>query len=253
MATANELVLQAYREINLIPLGDILTDDQVTEGLNLLDRYLRSLYGFDLGEFKIDWTVPPAPTSPVSARYPISPASETLPSNVWPYPPSNVNVLLSLSDDTTIYLQQNPDDGARVSLVNVGGASSFNLTVDGNGRLVGGLPTLIGLAEDLNQTNLLYRADMGDWTILTDMAIDTESPLPREYDTLLSLGVADRLAPRYGRSLNASQALELQYLTKRLRTQYRQTVPEPSASPQPFRSPASNQYGTVRSGDGRLF
>lgn len=252
MTKASELVLQAFREINLTPLGKALTPEQAAEGLTLLDRYITSLYGFELGEFKMDWPAPPSSSSPVAARYPLFPSSEKLPSNVWPYPPANVNILLSLVSDTTIYLPQSPDDGARMSLINIGGVTTYILTVEGNGRLVQGASTLSGAADTLNQTKLLYRADLGDWIAIVDMVDSTESPLPKEYDTLLELGVADRLAPRYGRSLNRTQQIEFSRLLKRLKAQYRQTVPTPSASPQPFRFPASSSYGSNSSNGGDL-
>ena len=252
MTKASELVLQAFREINLTPLGKALTPEQAAEGLTLLDRYITSLYGFELGEFKMDWPTPPSPTSPVSARFPLFPANQKLPSDIWPYPPANVNVLLSLVADTTIFLQQNPDDGARVSLINIGGQTVHVLTVDGNGRLVQGASTLSGTSATLNQTKLLYRADLGDWIAIIDMVADTESSPPKEYDTLLELGVADRLAPRHGRSLNRTQQIEFSRLLKRLKAQYRQTVPTPSASPQPFRFPASSSFGANSSSGGDL-
>lgn len=253
MTKASELVVQAYREINLTPLGAALTPDQATEGLTLLDRYITSLYGFELGEFKMDWPTPPSPTSPTAARFPLFPASEKLPDNVWPFPPSNVNILLTLVSDTTIYLQQNPDDGARMSLINIGGTTPDILTVDGNGRLVQGASTLSGTADTLNQTKLLYRADLGDWIAIVNMADDTESPLPKEYDTLLSFGIADRLASRNGRKLDNSQRLEFSRILRRLKAQYRQTIPQPSASPQPFLTPASSRHAAFNSRGGNLF
>lgn len=240
MATAAEIVVQAYREGNLISLNTPLTPEQAAEGLLLLNNYMSSLLGFELGEFSTDWPVPPAETSPVAARFPLFPLSEKLPNDVWPYPPQNVRIILSLTADTTIYMPSRPNDGARFLFINIAGAGAETLTVDGNGRLVKGAATLVETPTVLNQQQLLYRADLGDWVSVTTLAADDASPLPLVYDDLLAIGTFVRLASRLGRSLTPELALTRGTLLKRLRTQYRQDMAQPGASPQPFLYPAAD-------------
>ena len=144
---------------------------------------------------------------------------------------------MNLTADTTIYLNQMPDDGARMLLVNIGTAGDFTLTLDANGRLVGGAATLAGLQSVLAQTTLFYRADLGDWATFTALTLTSESPLPTIYDDFLSIGVAKRLAPRNGKKIAPELEPTYSRLRKRLKTQYRQTVGVPSAKPQPFRRP----------------
>jgi len=254
MTTASALVTQAYREGNLIGLTATLTDEQATEGLTLLNDYLDSLLGFELGEFNFDWPVPPATTSPVPARFPLFPLGRDLPSNVFPYPPSNVRVLLSLTADTTIYLPQDPNDGARIMLINLISTSTFSLTIDGNGRLVKSAATVTELATALDGQMLLYRADLGGWQLTTALASDTESPLPTVYDRLLALGTFIFLAPRYGKELKQTQNLSYRRLLKRMKAQYRQVVLQPSADPQPFFLPsADRERGAFTDTEGSLF
>ena len=256
MQTASEIVKQAFREGNLVPLDattgvPVTTAGQDTEGLALLNRFIDSLYGMELGEFSQDWPVPPELTSPVPARYPILPKNENVASNVWPYPPGNVRLILKLTADTTIYLPQSPDDGARIEVINIGGATGFNLILDANGRFVKGSLTATDTDVIWNGVRLLYRADLGDWTVVATLTASDVSPFPEFYDDFLAIGVFIRLAPRYGRSITAELSDTYGRLMKRLKAQYRQKVPAPSASPQPFSTPASQQRGYRNSG--RLF
>ncbi len=251
MKTASEIAEQALREGNLIALGQPITAAQEAEAIDLLNRFIDSLLGFEIGEFAMDWATPPSQTSPVPARYPIRPRSTELPSDVWPYPPGNVRIVLKLVADTTIYMPQDPDDGARFLFINIGDADTHNLTVDGNGRLVKGGATVVDTPGNLNQQLWLYRADLSDWTLVTELSAADTSPLPGFYDDLLIIGTFIRLAARYGRDTSSESAAAFARLMKRLKTQYRQTVPQPSSRPNAFYLPASdqnrNRYGSFGS------
>tara|TARA_R110000772_G_C13310278_1_gene440223 strand:- start:16735 stop:17499 length:765 start_codon:yes stop_codon:yes gene_type:complete len=239
MSTALEIVQQAFREGNLVPLDattgvPVITDGMTTEGLMLLNRFIDSLFGLELGEYAYDWPVPPSATSPVPARYPIFPKDEALAADVWPYPPGNVRIITLLTGNTTIYLPSSPDDGARVEFANVGGTTGFSLTVDGNGRLVNGTLTNTETDVLLDGTRMIYRADTGNWTPIATLIEGDSSPLPALYDDLLSIGTFIRIAPRYGRSITPELSETYARLLKRLKTQFRQTVQTPAASPQQF-------------------
>lgn len=251
MATASELVKQAYRELNLVAANRELTSDQESEGLTLLNRYIDSLLGFELGELLFDWTTPPSTTSPTPARFPQFPTPRDLASDVWPYPPPNVRLLLRLLSDTTIYLQQDPDDGARMLLVDLGNDTTNNLTVNANGRLVKGADTITDTPSNLNQQLLFYRADLGNWQVIADLALTDNSPLPSKFDDLLALGVAKRLAPRFGKSLTAEAVTDHRRLLRLMKSQYRQEVQMPSKNPQPFLRPSA-EMGNIFSIDRSL-
>lgn len=257
MTTAKDLVFAAYREGNLVSINSEtgianVNAGQLVEGLALLNKYLDSLYGFELGEFNFDWPVPPSQKSPVPARYPINPKNEDLKSNVWPYPPGNVRILLNLVSDTTIYMPQAPDNGARYQFINIGDPTTFKLTVVGNTRLIKGQPEITETPGDLNGQRLLYRSDLGDWTLFTTLTETSESPLPFLYDDLLSIGTFQRLAPRQGRSMQVESIDTHKRLLKRLKAEFRQSVPIPSADPNPFFLPSSDINRSSWS-DGRSF
>lgn len=244
---ASELVKQAYREGNIVPLDPVTglavtTTGQEIEGLVLLNRYLKSLFGLELGEFPTDWPVPPSTTSPVASRAPLAPKRRDLPSNVWPYPPPNARLVLNLTSNQEIFLQQDPDDGAHITIATTG-SGGHALTLNGNGRLIEGSATLTAPQADLDGRQLLYRADLATWVRLTDLTADDESPLPELYDDILAIGTFIRIAPRYGRAISAETAATYKRLMKRLRAQYRQHMGMPTASPQPFIRPASDRDG----------
>lgn len=239
MTKASEIVKQAFREINLSSIGKALTPAEAAEGLTLLNAYLSSLFSFEIGEPSFSWPVAPATTSPTAARFPLFPAVLDLPDDVFPFPPSNVNILITIAQDTTIFLNQDPEDGAQMGFINLMGVTPLKLIVDGNGRFVKGAPILSLTADAIDKTNLFYRADLGDWTAVVKLVDATESPLQEQYDTLLSIGTAARLATRFGRSLSREQDVEQRRLLRKLKTQYKQKTPAP-ASPQPFLNPASD-------------
>jgi len=239
MTKASEIVVRAFREINLKAIGKPLTAPEAAEGLTLLNSYLSSLFSLEIGEPNFSWPVAPATTSPTPARFPLFPAVEDLPDDVFPFPPSNVNILITLAQDTTIFLNQDPEDGAQMRFINLMGATTLKLIVDGNGRFVKGVPILSQTADTIDKTRLFYRADLGDWTEIIKLTDDTESPLQEEYDTLLSIGTAARLAAAFGRTLSGEQVAERKRLLTKLKTQYKQKTPSP-ASPQPFSKPASD-------------
>lgn len=258
MTTASEIVKNAYREGNLVPLDattgtPVTTPGQDAEGLALLNRFIFSLLGFELGEFSLDWPVPPSQTSDVPARYPILPKGTQLRSDQWPYPPANVQVITKLVESTTIFLTQDPEDGARVQFSNIGDPDTFNLTIDANGRLVKGALVSVETPGELDGQILFYRADLSDWQLVTTLTADDDSPFPFVYDDLLEVATFIRLAPRYGRSVSTESAATFKRLMTRMKTQYRQKMPQPSSEPNGFFLPASDsQRHGVNIGDGFL-
>lgn len=241
MSTGSEIATQALREGNLIDLKTPLTTDQSMEALLLLNRFVESLLGFELGDFAMDWPVPPSVTSPVPARFPLLPQVTRLASNVFPYPPGNVRIILNLTAAQTIYMPQEPEDGARFLFINIGDGSQ-SLTVEGNGRLIKGSPIITETATQLDAQLWFYRSDLGSWTlVILPMLADTSSPFPSLYDDLLSIGLFIRLAPRYGRTASAESIATHKRLMQRLMAQYKQAVPQPSADPQGFSYPASDR------------
>lgn len=223
MTTAQTIVNDAYRENNIVAFGQTPDTNQSTEGLTLLNRILYSFYGDVLGEYLMDWPVPSTTrTAPVNARFPLSPADEALPDDVWPYPPNNVRLVAKLSTATTVYLPFEPNDGAFVGLADAGSTASINLIIDANGRKIEGNPTLTVVPNTTTTARWMYRADLADWVRLNVLTLTDSSPLPFEFDDTLTALLAVRLAPRYGREVRETTAAVASDGYERLRKRYKQ-------------------------------
>src|ERR1700761_531749 len=131
MSTAQGIITGAYRELNLIPQGSQPNTAQNTEGLFRLNGFLRIIFGSKLGELLQDWEVPFGQrTAPVAANFPQNPypinqdgAFMGLPlaggtgNLFWPYPPKNSRLICGITQATTVYFPQQPDDGSRMGLI----------------------------------------------------------------------------------------------------------------------------------------
>lgn len=237
---ASAIIVAALREGNLIPVDAAPTASEQAELLDLLNNYIASLIGFELGELLFEWPVPPPQrTAPVSANYPLGQGSIDLPSDVWPYPPANVRLAASNDTPTTVYLQQWPDDGARVAVVNVGATAA--LTLDGNGRLIDGATTYT--ADPPVVAEWFYRSDLGQWTLVSDLTLTDESPFPRAFNDLLITGLSIRAAARYGNDPRATTLSTNQSMLAKFKARYRQHPPVLGGGADTPRSRQSFNFG----------
>lgn len=214
MTIAADIIRFAFREGDLIDAETRPTAGQETEALERLNRVVRGLYGSEMGEPLMDWPVPaPQRTASVAANYPQLPYPQGLdglvlnsplaavPSgNIYPYPPGNSRIIFG-SVTNTVYFPEAPSDGARMAVVQGSGAGDGGtggavLTLDGNGRTIETSNTQAYTAP-LTARQWLYRADLGDWTAVVDMAIGDPMPFPSELDDLFICLLQIRLAPRY--------------------------------------------------------
>ncbi len=221
MTTASELVKQAFRESNLIPIGQSPTLAESSEGLSRLNNLLFSLFGHELGVKLMDWPVPPSRTEPTPARYPLLPRNEDLPSTVWPQPPANVRLLTKNATPATIFFPASPNDGARMQLRDIG--STAGITLDGNGRLIESSAVLTGTAASFSGRVWFYRADLGDWLRIDQELTDTsESPFPKEFDDLFITGLSIRLSARFGNEPIAATVATFERMIAILKTRFHQ-------------------------------
>src|SRR5690606_6984410 len=125
-----------------------------------------------------DWQVPMRQrTGAVSRDFPLLPGA-TLPlTPVYPlYPPPNSRIIWDGSE-RHVYFPEWPQDGALMAVVMGSGASGDSpgtLTLDGNGRRIGGLDTVTYAPESFTPTQWLYRADLGNWLAVQPMAWESE-------------------------------------------------------------------------------
>jgi len=220
MTTVGQIIIDAYRQSNLLSINSNPTDIQNTEGLRYLDRIVRSIYGNEAGElleaFPIGRNNIQAP-----AGYP------------WydqtPYPdwfvPMNKRLILNLDGPATIYLHPNPDDGARFGILDVSGnLSTYPLTIFGNGKLIDGLNEEVFSTNGVNQ-EWFYRADLGNWVTtvpISDLA--GTFPFPEEFDDLFITYLAMRLNPSYGMQLNPQIQDVLRRAKEQLRARYHTVI-----------------------------
>lgn len=237
MATALEIINDAYRENNLIAVGTPPTSAEIAEALPRLRNIVRSLFGKTLGIYLKDWAVPPRRTSPVDARYPMLPASTKLDDDVWPYPPQNVRLIASQDTPTTIYFPPTPNDGAQIAVAPAGADFVTNpLTLDANGRrFVTSGGTYVIDAALTQPITFFYRADLAAWAIIGPLALEDEPPLPEEFDDYFITALNIRLCPRYSKDpRNATVAVygeqEQKILTRYWQVQPQRPDPHPRNS-----------------------
>lgn len=199
MATLSDLIRDALRENNIIARNATPTDLQFAEGLLVFQQMIDGWYGMLVGEFMEDWPVPPIQTAPSFARYPLLPADDQRTTDQQPYPPSNVRLLTASTAPNTIYFQWQPAPGAGVALVNI--KQDFvacPLTLDGNGRLINGAPTLVINTVQTTPRRWFFREDIANWLEITDLALTSLSPFAPDLDDFMKIALAVRLGPRYG-------------------------------------------------------
>lgn len=234
MTLASAVIVQGFRENNLIPVGKTPTTDETAEALVLLNNFISSIFGYELGENYEDWLVPALQrTAPRASTFPQGPLGgdglligDRL-NNVWPYPPTNSRLVWG---DTTIkvYFPDSPEDGARMSLIGGtgagdGGQDGAQITLDGNGRFIEGVAALTITAPITTPMEWMYRADLASWNRITDIALTDEMPFPRMFDDFFICALSLRQAPRYSKTPASSTVKTADDTLKRLKARYRQS------------------------------
>jgi hypothetical protein len=218
MTTLRTLVSDALRESGLIQLGTDPEAAEHEEGLRRLQVIIRSLIGHELGENLEDVTFG---RNGLTSSHTYEDWTDILKTN---YVPANVRLILNLEEAETIYLHPSPRDGARLGVVdNLGNLATYNLTVNANGRQIEDAGTAT-LATDSLIREWFYRADLGDWTRITDLTADDESPFPFEFDDLLITMLAMRLNPRYGEAITQETVAAMNRSKSQFRSRYRQNM-----------------------------
>lgn len=227
MTIASKLIQNAFREGNLLPVGKDPTDAETAEALDRLNNIIVCYFGQELGEKLEDWNVPSKQrTAPVSAHYPFTPYRDDKPNEVTLYPPPNVRLITHIVGPTRVYLQQQPEDGARMGFVDVG--STAFLTIDGNGRLI---ENDFDIAVDPpDPQEWFYRADLANWVKLEELTLTAESPFPKEFDDLLICDLAIRLSARFGNDPRSGTIMTYKSKMEQLKARYRQHPLTPGKS-----------------------
>lgn len=192
MTTVLEIIRDAYRESNLIALGDVPSADQLDEGLTLLKRYRLSVYGTEAGE-QLD----PMPIGRHNIQRPQGyPWYDQVPDNTNWFVPANVRLYLNLEFAQIVYLSPNPMDGTRFAFRDESdNLSTYNFTVRGNGRQIDD-QTELTFSTDGDAREYFYRSDLSGWKVIDPLTPYDDWPFPEEFDDMFVIGLAMRLNPR---------------------------------------------------------
>lgn len=218
MTLVSEIIRDAYREGNLIANNADPTSDEQTEGLLLLNRLVAYQYGFKAGE-ELEQIVIGRNNINRPADYP---GYDPVPNETDWTVPANSRLMLNLTAAQTVYLPPNPDDGARFALIDKSAnLATYPLTINANGRTIASATTATVSTNSAKQ-EYFYRADTGDWALVSPLEADNEFPFPTEFDDLFVIGLSIRLNPRHGVMLDDQSAATYRELRSAFKTRYRQ-------------------------------
>lgn len=225
MTTTSQIIIDAYRQSNLLALSATLANAQFDEALRYLNRIVKSVSGNEVGELLENMAI---------GRNDISrpqgfPFYDRTPGNNW-FVPKNTRLMCNITSPLTVYLNPMPDDGSRFGVIDMSNDFATSpLTVVANGRLIDG-----AISEVLNVSGFvgewLYRDDIGSWmqyaplvyTPDTVPVVDTTFPFPEEFDDFFITMLAMRINPAYGAQVDQQSNAILMRTQKQLKSRYTQ-------------------------------
>jgi hypothetical protein len=140
------------------------------------------------------------------------------------YVPSNSRLQCNLTEATSLNLDPNPRDGARLAVVdNPHNFATYNLTLKPNGRHIEGSSSNLALSTNGLTREWFYRADTGNWVKLTALVAADNSPFPDQFDDLLVIGLYMRLSPRHGPPVSGESVAVYKDLLGKFRSKYAQS------------------------------
>jgi hypothetical protein len=214
MTLASAIITDAFRESNLIPVGQSPTANQQAEALTRLNVLLASTVGNEAGDGLNDLRV--------GGAY-----DESSLCSQWV--PDNARLILNLTIATTFNLDPYPYDGQRLAFVDVAGnLGTYNLTLSGNGRRIEGLTSVV-LNTNSDARQYIFRADTGNWVKLTTLVLADALPFPTEFDDYFVTMLAMRINPRYSQAMTTESGEALKRARSQLRARYngpRQVEPD---------------------------
>ncbi len=220
MTLVSDLIRDAYRESNLIAISADPTDDEKDEGLRLLQRLVSSAYGNEAGEQLDPFPIGNNHISRPSGYPWYGQAPDW---NDW-FIPANSRLVLNLTSPQTLYLSPNPDDGARFAVQDKSGNLSTNpLTINANGRTIEDGFT-ITYNTDNEDKEYIFRQDLGNWQLVSPLALTDEFPYPEEFDDFFAIGLAIRLNPRHAQEIDQQSINAYNRSARQFKARYRQHV-----------------------------
>lgn len=224
MTDTLDIITDAYREGNLIGIGVTPTEPEQAQAITRLNAVVSNVFGNDVGEKLIDWPVGTVIGSE-------SGVNSSWTAYRWTRPQAGARLIVNVGGAQILYLPAVVNDGARLGFVDVGGNIGGNpITINANGRLIESAAA-VTLSTDNEIREWFYRADLGNWVRISQLALDDAMPFPPEFDDAFVTLLAMRLNPRYGRAMVADSSGWLQQSVRRFKARYAQTVVTPADLP----------------------
>jgi hypothetical protein len=246
-STVASIIFDGYRESNLISIYDTLDDQQTAEGFRRLQVIVAAVLGWDVGENLQDWPIGVLNVKRDHWPTPI-PNYNYWTQNTWQYPLQNMRLLLDHEEAQTIYLPQQPDNGARFEIVRVSqDLATHPITLDANGRKIEGATTLVLNDNATANRTIMYDSARAEWVRVIPLVEDGDMPFPIEFDFFFITKLAMRLNPAYGRALTAESSAALEEAQSQLNARYRNKQAEP-ADPAVLRLTDPGRLGYIRAG-----
>lgn len=220
MTLVSQIITDAYRQGDLIPLGLVPSAEQQTEALRYLNRLLQSSFGHEIGE--------PLEAFPVGNKNYERPSGypgySEVPDNDW-FLPKNQRAVLNLNEAVSIFLTPAPDDGSRFAITDAANNLDTNpLTIVGNGRMFEGQGS-VTISTPGFSGEWFYRADLGNWLKVSPILTTDEFPVPSEFDEYYITMLAMRLNPAYSITLDPQSMEVLRRAKAQLQARYKQVIP----------------------------
>jgi hypothetical protein len=198
MATAQVTIVTALQALRVLGEGQSPTTARNEYCLRQLNSYLRQLAGFGGSLPFINERVSSA--YQIGTRYPC--------------------VRLMCVAGVTLTVPERPIDGQRIEIVDASEtADTSNITVARNGWLINGAASDYVISTEAANVKLMFRADVGDWKLVDDLALGDQLPFPADFDEAIALNLARRLT-LYGQRLAPEDADLADKGAKRIRARY---------------------------------
>jgi hypothetical protein len=209
-------------------VGTDPSDEELTEGLDLLNRLILSAFAYTVGVKLRQWPIRTAQrTAPVTRDYPQLPLGQFSLVPRYPYIPPPNSMVIWDGSPAVVYFPDRPEDGAVMGITPGSGVAAQDqgsLVLDGNGLLIDAAPDIaypdLG---SLTPQRWFYRADLGQWLPIQPAAITDECLFPVELDDLWICAVSIRLSSRYGKDIAQGTVARIKDMTTLLRSRYAQT------------------------------
>lgn len=219
MTLVSGIVRDALRESNLVARQQTSPTDETTEVLARLEAVVRSTLGNDVGYIMEDWNVVTA----TNIKKPSGVSLTAAQAAAYTVPP-NARLVGSLTAAAGLLLDPQPQDGARLGIVDAkNNFGAFNLTLNPNGRKIGGSTANLVLSTNSDARDYFYRADIADWKRVSPLVLTDEFIFPADFDDYFVVALALRVNPRYGKMLGDDSKARLEQQRAQIITRYSQT------------------------------